>query len=77
MAQPPRSPTTIPGNPRNRALDIGTDRGGFPADVPYDYNAGCPVAAPMSGTHVPNVPRDGTPFTNAPDGAAVDPKPIK
>lgn len=41
MAQP------SPGNlrsPRNRALEIGTNPGGFPPDLPYDPQGGHPVS---------------------------------
>lgn len=40
MAQ--RSPGKL-RSPRNRAIDIGTDPGGFPGDLPYDVKGGHPV----------------------------------
>jgi hypothetical protein len=74
MPSPPRSPTTL-NTPRNRALDIGTDKGGFPADaVPMDHAAGVPSSV-AGGTPRDNV--SGSPFTNAPEGAADCPSPIK
>lgn len=73
MPKPPRSPTTL-NTPRNRALDIGTDAGGFPADaVPMDHNAGVPAS--VAGGQYRDIA--GTPFTPAPSGAAADPKSIK
>ena len=73
MPSPPRSPTTL-NTPRNRALDIGTDKGGFPADaVPLNYEQGVPAAS-AGGTYSD---QQGTPFTPAPGGAAADPKPFK
>lgn len=77
MSKPQRSPTGLPGNPRNHALDIGTSKTGFPDDLPYDNAAGAPTGSPGIGTHTSNVPRDGSPFTNAPTGPASDPSPIK
>jgi len=74
MPSPPRSPTKL-NTPRNRALDIGTDRGGFPADAqPMDHEAGVPTSV-AGGSYRDNV--SGSPFTNAPNGAAPDPDPIK
>ena len=74
MAKPPRSPTTL-NTPRNRALDIGADAGGFPDDAtPMDHKAGVPASS-AGGAYQDNV--SGSPFTNAPNGAASDPKPIK
>lgn len=74
MANPPRSPTTLTTS-RNRALDVGTDRGGFPDSIPYDNQAGVPVSA-AGGNHKQNVERNGNAFTpGAP--AAPDPKPFK
>lgn len=71
MATPPRSPTNLTTS-RNRALDIGTDRAGFPASPAYDAAAGTPVGWPGSGgTYERNV--DGVP---APAPVA-SPKPIK
>jgi hypothetical protein len=71
---PPRSPTNLTTS-RNRALDIGTDRGGFPDDLPYDVKAGAPTAA-AGGAYRQNVERAGSAFTpGAP--AAPDPKPFK
>ena len=36
--------------PRKRALEIGTDKGNFPADVPYDIDAGVP-SSDSGGTY--------------------------
>lgn len=47
---PTRSPTSL-NTPRNRALDIGTQRSGFPDVLPYDPHAGAPVGAPGVGGH--------------------------
>lgn len=74
MAKPLRSPTTL-NTARNRALDIGTDAGGFPDDAqPMDYAAGVPASV-AGGAYRDNVA--GSPFTTAPSGPASDPKPIK
>lgn len=74
MAKPPRSPTTL-NTPRNRALDIGTDKGKFPDDAqPMDHAAGVPASV-AGGQYRDNV--TGSPFTNAPNGPAPDPKPFK
>jgi hypothetical protein len=69
----PRSPTTL-NTSRNRALDIGTDKGGFPAEPAYDAAAGTPVGWPGSGgTFKANVDSAIKPPAPAP----ADPKPIK
>lgn len=74
MANPPRSPTNLTTS-RNRALDLGTDRGGFPDSLPYDPTAGVPTSV-AGGTYRENVPRDGTALTPG-TPAAADPKPFK
>jgi len=72
MAKPTPSPS--PGglrSSRNRALEIGTDAGGFPDDLPYDHTGGFPTSSPgQGGTHRDNVsgqpevpmPTQPTPF---------------
>ena len=70
----PRSPTTL-NTPRNRALDIGTDKGGFPPDAqPMDHTAGVPAAV-SGGAYRDNVPTAG--HSGTPNGAATDPSPFK
>lgn len=74
MSNAPRSPTNL-NTPRNRALDIGTSPNGFPADAqPMDHEAGVPASV-AGGAYRDNV--QGSPFTNAPSGAATNPDPIK
>lgn len=73
MVAPPRSPTNLTTS-RNRALDVGTDRGGFPSSPPYDAAAGTPVGWPGSaGAYQHNVGQAVPPPAPAPP----NPKPIK
>lgn len=74
MPTPPRSPTNLRTS-RNRALDIGTSRDGFPDSLPYDDKAGVPSSA-AGGQYRENVPRDGMPPNPGP-APATDPKPFK
>lgn len=67
----PRSPTTL-NTSRNRALDIGTDKGGFPADLPYDVAGGAPTSIP-GGKYADNV----SGAIPSADSAVPDPKPFK
>lgn len=71
MSKPPPSPGATRTS-RNRALEIGTARDGFPADLPYDYAGGFPTGTPgQGGTHRCNV--TGMPEVSMPE----QPKPIK
>lgn len=74
MANPPRSPSKL-NSSRNRALDIGTERSGFPDGIPYDGAAGVPTEH-AGGKHVPNVKHDGSAWPT-PDARPADPKPFK
>lgn len=56
--------------PRKRALEIGTDKGNFPADVPYDTGAGVP-SSDSGGTYSDPV-EHATPKA----GGAPDPTPF-
>ncbi len=67
----PRSPTGL-NTSRNRALDIGTAKDGFPADLPYDPAAGAPTSLP-GGSYADNVSGSIPPA----DRAVPDPKPFK
>ncbi len=58
-------------NSRTQALKIGTDKGGFPKDAPYDHNAGMPTADVGSGSYKETV----TP--PAPPALPPQPKPFK
>ncbi len=48
MSKPMPSPGTTRTS-RNRALEIGTAKDGFPADLPYDYAGGFPTGTPGQG----------------------------
>lgn len=55
MSKPPPSPGTTRTS-RNRALEIGTAKNGFPPELPYDYAGGFPAGTPgQGGTHRDNV----------------------
>jgi len=58
-------------NSRTQALKIGTDKSGFPKDVPYNTDAGMPQAAVGSGHYRESV----TP--PAPPTLPPQPKPFK
>lgn len=56
---------------RKRALEIGTDKGGFPADAPYDHQGGYPKSAPAQGGSY----KDQAPVE--PGDQGKDPSPFK
>lgn len=71
MSAPPRSPTNLTTS-RNRALDAGTARSGFPDQADFDHAAGTPVGWPGSGgTYAETV------TSTEPAPAAPNPKSIK
>ncbi len=68
----PKSPGAT-RSPRNRALEIGTDKSKFPDDVPYDHAGGAPTehsggtyADPTDGGEKPKAGNgpNPSPFSN-------------
>jgi len=58
-------------NSRTQALAIGTDKGGFPKDLPYDAAAGMPSTIAGAGPYKESV------VAPAPPALPAQPKPFK